>query len=82
VQAQRKGIFIPVTEGEAVYVSVDPAGKPIPIKDEGTTAPVIGASNCGPTCRSSNSTATAKTGKQRKKNKKGNKKSKKNKGAK
>jgi acyl-CoA thioesterase YciA len=79
VQAQRKGVFIPVTEGEAVYVSVDPAGKPIPVKDEGTQAPVIGASNCGPSCGSSNSTPPAKTGKQRKK---GKKKSKKNKGAK
>jgi acyl-CoA thioesterase YciA len=75
VLAQRKGVFIPVTEGEAVYVSVDPQGKPIPVKDEGTTTPVVGASNCGPTCSSTGS-ASAKTEKKQK-HKKGKKKSKK-----
>jgi acyl-CoA thioesterase YciA len=75
VLAQRKGVFIPVTEGEAVYVSVDPQGKPIPVKDQGTSTPIVGASNCGPTCSSTGS-ASAKTEKKQK-HKKGKKKSKK-----
>ena len=31
VEVERNGEIIPVTEGEAVYVAVDKAGKPIPV---------------------------------------------------
>lgn len=82
VAAQRKGVFVPVTEGEAVYVSVDPQGKPIPVND-GAAAPA-GASNCGPTCSSSSSGKAKNKGKnkaRKRKNKTSKKKSKK-KGAK
>lgn len=68
VAAQRKGVFIPVTEGEAVYVSVGADGKPIPVKNDGTTTPVVGASNCGPTC-SSTAPASGKTKAKSKKHK-------------
>ncbi len=83
VAAQRKGVFIPVTEGEAVYVSVGPDGKPTPVKNDGTTTPVVGASNCGPTC-SSTAPASGKTkSKSKKKQKrKTSKKNSKKKGAK
>lgn len=50
VQAQRKGVFIPVTEGVAVYVAVNEQGRPIPIKDDDNPAPTpesVGSS-CGP----------------------------------
>jgi len=66
VAAQRKGVFIPVTEGEAVYVSVDSDGKPTPVRPEGTTTAVVSSSSCGPTCSSSGSAS----GKGKKKNKK------------
>jgi acyl-CoA thioesterase YciA len=86
VAAQRKGVFIPVTEGEAVYVSVDPQGKPTPVKPDGTTTPVPGASNCGPTCSSTASaptkTKTKTKSKNKKKQKRKSKKNSKKKGAK
>ncbi len=78
VAAQRKGVFIPVTEGEAVYVSVDPEGKPIPV-NEGAPVPVVGASSCGPSC-GSKSAASGKD--KKKKQKKTSKKKSKKKGAK
>ncbi|CAN5633163.1 hypothetical protein BH10CYA1_BH10CYA1_45290 [soil metagenome] len=83
VAAQRKGVFIPVTEGEAVYVSVGADGKPTPVKNDGTTTPVVGASNCGPTCSSTASASGKTKAKTKKKQKrKTNNKNSKKKGAK
>lgn len=85
VAAQRKGVFIPVTEGEAVYVSVDPQGKPIPVKNEGSATVVVGASNCGPTCSSSGTASgkdKTKAPKRKSKTSKKSKKKSKRKGAK
>jgi len=40
VEVQRKREWIPVTEGEAVYVAVDDSGKPVPV-----TSPLTAASS-------------------------------------
>lgn len=67
VQAQRKGIFIPVTEGEAVFVCVDEQGKPIPVGDP--PAQSASTSSCG-SKRSSKKKSDKKSGGKNKTSKK------------